>query len=136
VLNEVSITQNGSDNVADLSIEEGSRGIFGDRNKVTITQELDGNDVGLLIEGDRNQFTAIQSNADSVDAILKGDLNQVSVTQELGGNIVTLTVEGSDNWFSATQGEASTIIAAQYGDANVMTLAQVGMNNAIYATQR
>jgi DNA-binding protein YbaB len=136
VLNEVSITQNGSDNVADLSIEEGSRGIFGDRNKVTITQELDGNDVGLLIEGNRNQFTAIQSNADSVDAILKGDLNQVSVTQELGGNIVTLTIEGSDNWFSATQGEASTIIAAQYGDANVMTLAQVGMNNAIYATQR
>jgi hypothetical protein len=136
VLNEVSITQNGSDNVADLSIEEGSRGIFGDRNKVTITQELDGNDVGLLIEGNRNQFTAIQSNADSVDAILKGDLNQVSVTQELGGNIVTLTIEGSDNWFSATQGEASTIVAAQYGDANVMTLAQVGMNNAIYATQR
>ena len=136
VLNQVSITQNGSDNVADLSIEEGSRGIFGDRNKVTIAQELDGNDVGLLIEGDRNQFTAMQSTADSVDAVLKGDLNQVSITQELGGNVVTLAVEGSENFFTATQGEASTIVAAQYGNANVMQFAQMGVNNAIYATQR
>ena len=136
VLNEVSITQNGSDNVADLSIEEGSRGIFGNRNKVAITQELNSNGVGLLIEGNRNQFAAMQSDVDSIDAVLKGNRNRVSVTQEFGGNSVTLDLEGSDNWFTATQGEASTIVAAQYGDANVMQFAQVGVNNAIYATQR
>ena len=139
VLNEVSITQNGSDNVADLSLNDGVSGIFGDRNKVTITQELDGNSIGLLVEGDRNIFTAIQGDGEgsSIDAILKGNRNTATITHELaGGNTVDLLIEGSDNWFSATQGEASTIVAAQYGDANVMTLAQVGMNNAIYATQR
>ncbi len=134
--NTIAITQNGSDNSADLLLEPDGRGVFGDRNTVTITQESDANVVGLLIEGDRNRFTALQSTSDSVDAILKGDGNRTSITQEFGGNAVTLTVEGSDNWFTATQGEASTILAAQYGDANTMTLAQVGLNNAIYAIQK
>lgn len=91
--NAIAITQNGSDNTFDLSQPEGSHGLFGNSNIVTVTQEFD-------------------------------------------GNTVTLLVEGSDNLFTATQGEASTIVAAQYGNANVMQFAQVGMNNAIYATQR
>jgi|GEM_PF-6232816 len=139
VNNAVSITQNGSDNVADLSLNDGVSGIFGDRNTVTITQELDGNSIGLLVEGNRNTFTAIQGDGEgsSIDAILKGNRNTATITHELaGGNTVDLLIEGSDNLFTASQGEASTIVAAQYGDANVMQFAQVGMNNAIYATQR
>jgi Curlin associated repeat. len=139
VNNAVSITQNGSDNVADLSLNDGVSGIFGDRNTVTITQELDGNSIGLLVEGNRNTFTAIQGDGEgsSIDAILKGNRNTATITHELaGGNTVDLLIEGSDNLFTASQGEASTIVAAQYGDANVMQFAQVGMNNAIYAMQR
>ena len=134
--NTVAITQNGSDNRADLMLDPEARGIFGHRNKVSITQELDANNVGLLIEGNGNRFTALQSESDAIDVVLKGDRNRTSITQELGGNTVALTVEGSENWFTASQGQASTIVAAQYGDANVMNLTQVGFNNAIYATQR
>ena len=134
--NSIAITQNGSDNSADLLLEPDGHGVFGDRNRVAISQESDANIVELLIEGDGNRFTAVQGASDSIDAILKGDGNRTSITQELGSNVVTLTVEGSDNWFTATQGEASTIVAAQYGDANTMTLAQVGLNNAIYAIQK
>ncbi len=131
VLNEVAISQEGSDNVADLSIEEGSRGIFGNRNKVTISQADDGNAVGLLIEGNRNTFSAAQAELDAVDAVIKGNLNTVDVAQAVGGNSATMTLEGDRNSFAAMQSDADTLDATLVGDRNTVSITQELGSNAV-----